>query len=129
MARIRTIGALLSGLGGGLAGAYLVLCQIGLFRETIVAGRGFIALAIVILGRWNPFAAIAAAFAFGLADALGLSMQLLDLPLAPQAFIALPYLMTIFAISGLFARAQPCGADATLPGRMIATAGRERSPC
>lgn len=104
--RMRLVGVLLSGLGAGLAGGYLVLCQIGLFRETIVAGRGFIALAIVILGRWNPFAAIAAAFAFGAADALGLSMQLLALPVPPQLFIALPYLMTVIAISGLFGRAR-----------------------
>jgi ABC-type uncharacterized transport system permease subunit len=106
VARMRLIGVLLSGLGAGLAGAYLILCQIGLFRETISAGRGFIALAIVILGRWNPFAAIAAAFAFGAADALGLSMQLLSLPIPPQLFIALPYLMTVVAISGLFGRAR-----------------------
>jgi general nucleoside transport system permease protein len=106
VANMRAIGVMMSGVGAGLAGAYLVLCQIGLFRDSIAAGRGFIALAIVILGRWNPFAAIAAAFTFGLADALGLSMQLLDLPLPSQAFIALPYLMTVLAISGLFGRAR-----------------------
>ena len=106
VARMRLLCILLSGVGAGLAGAYLVLCQVGLFRDTIVAGRGFIALAIVILGRWNPFAAILAAFAFGLADALGLSLQLLALPVAPQLFIALPYLMTVVAISGLFGRAR-----------------------
>jgi general nucleoside transport system permease protein len=106
VARMRLIGVLLSGLGAGLAGAYLILCQIGLFRETISAGRGFIALAIVILGRWNPFAAILAAFAFGAADALGLSMQLLSLPIPPQLFIGLPYFMTAVAISGLFGRAR-----------------------
>jgi len=104
--RMRLLCILLSGVGAGLAGGYLVLCQVGLFRDTIVAGRGFIALAIVILGRWNPFAAILAAFAFGLADALGLSLQLLALPVAPQLFIALPYLMTVVAISGLFGRAR-----------------------
>jgi len=106
VARMRLLCILLSGVGAGLAGGYLVLCQVGLFRDTIVAGRGFIALAIVILGRWNPFAAILAAFAFGLADALGLSLQLLALPVAPQLFIALPYLMTVVAISGLFGRAR-----------------------
>jgi ABC-type uncharacterized transport system permease subunit len=106
VARTRLIGVLISGLGAGLAGAYLIVCQIGLFRDTISAGRGFIALAIVILGRWNPFAAIGAAFAFGAADALGLSMQLLSLPIPPQLFIALPYLMTVVAISGLFGRAR-----------------------
>ena len=56
--RMRIIGVLISGFGGGLAGAYFVLVQIGVFRETIVQGRGFIALGIVILARWNPYLAV-----------------------------------------------------------------------
>jgi ABC-type uncharacterized transport system permease subunit len=52
--RIRTYGVMLSCLGAGLAGGYLVTAQIGLFRDNIVSGQGFIALAIVIFGRWSP---------------------------------------------------------------------------
>ena len=54
VARMRYIGVLIGGATAGMAGAYLVLAQIGLFRESIVSGQGFIALGIVIFGRWNP---------------------------------------------------------------------------
>ena len=104
--RMRMIGVLVSGFGGGLAGAYFVLVQIGIFRDTIVQGRGFIALGIVILGRWNPFLAIAAAFGFAAMDALPLSLQLLDLDIAPQFLVALPYLLTALAVSGLLGRSR-----------------------
>lgn len=106
VARMRIIGVLVSGLRSGLAGAYFVLVQIGLFRDTIVSGRGFIALGIVILGRWNPYLAIAAAFGFAAMDALPLSLQLLDLDIPPQFLIALPYVLTVIAVSGLLGRAR-----------------------
>ncbi len=102
--RMRYIGVLAAGAGGGLAGAYLMLCQIGVFRDTIVSGHGFIALAIVILGRWNPFAAAVAAFGFGAADALPISLQMLSWNVPPQLLLALPYLLTVLAMSGLFGR-------------------------
>jgi simple sugar transport system permease protein len=106
--RMRYIGVMASGAGAGLAGAYLMLCQIGLFRDTIVSGHGFIALAIVIVGRWRPWPAALAAFAFGAADALPISLQMLNLPVPPQVFLALPYVLTVLAMSGLFGRvAQP----------------------
>lgn len=104
--RMRIIGVLISGFGAGLAGAYFVLVQIGVFRETIVQGRGFIALGIVILARWNPYFAIAAAFGFAAMDALPLSLQLLDLNIPPQLLVALPYLLTILAVSGLLGRSR-----------------------
>lgn len=104
--RMRMIGVLVSGFGGGLAGAYFVLVQIGIFRDTIVQGRGFIALGIVILGRWNPFLAILAAFAFAAMDALPLSLQLLDPGIPPQFLVALPYLLTALAVSGLLGRSR-----------------------
>lgn len=106
--RMRYLGVLAGGACAGLAGAYFMQCQIGVFRDDIVSGHGFIALAIVILGRWNPFTAAVAAFGFGAADALPISLQMLNLDVPPQALLALPYLITIFAMSGLFGRvAQP----------------------
>jgi general nucleoside transport system permease protein len=106
--RMRYVGVLVGGGAAGLAGSYLMLCQIGIFRDDIVSGHGFIALAIVILGRWNPFVAAFAAFGFGAADALPISLQMLDLNVPPQALLALPYLVAILAMSGLFGRvAQP----------------------
>lgn len=106
--RMRYIGVMASGAGAGLAGAYLMLCQIGLFRDDIVSGHGFIALAIVIIGRWRSGLAALAAFGFGAADALPISLQMMNLPVPPQVFLALPYVLTVLAMSGLFGRvAQP----------------------
>jgi general nucleoside transport system permease protein len=106
--RMRYLGTLLSGAGAGMAGGYLVLAQVGLFRETIVAGQGFIALAIVIFGRWNPLKAALAALVFGACDALQLSLQIFGTNVPPQLLLALPYVVTILAISGLFGnRAAP----------------------
>ncbi|HTZ99705.1 MAG TPA: ABC transporter permease [Candidatus Aquilonibacter sp.] len=100
--RIRYVGVLISGATAGMAGAYLVLAQVGLFRESLVSGQGFIALAIVIFGRWNPVKAAGAALVFGACDALQLSLQVFGTRVPPQLLLALPYIVTILAISGLF---------------------------
>jgi ABC-type uncharacterized transport system permease subunit len=100
--RMRYLGTLISGAGAGMAGGYLVLAQVGLFRESIVSGQGFIALGIVIFGRWNPLKATLAAMVFGACDALQLSLQLFGTHVPSQLLLALPYIVTILAISGLF---------------------------
>lgn len=102
--KLRTWGVLFSCLGAGLAGSYLVTAQIGLFRDNVVSGQGFIALAIVIFGRWSPLKALLAAFIFGAADALQLSLQIFENSLPPQVLLALPYLLTILAMSGVVGR-------------------------
>jgi general nucleoside transport system permease protein len=100
--RMRYIGVLIGGAAAGMAGAYLVLAEIGLFRESIVSGQGFIALGIVIFGRWSPWKAAVAALVFGACDALQLSLQLGGGNVPPQLLASLPYVVTILAISGLF---------------------------
>jgi general nucleoside transport system permease protein len=102
VAAMRYIGVMISGAAAGGAGGYIMLSEVGLFRETIVSGQGFIALAIVILGRWSPWKAALAALVFGAADALQLSLQLFGAPVPPQLLLSLPYVLTILAISGLF---------------------------
>lgn len=104
VAAMRYAGVLISGAAAGLAGAYLMLCEVGLFRDSIVSGQGFIALAIVILGRWHPGRVVLAALLFGAADALQLSLQLRGWGLPPQLLLALPYVLTLLAISGVFGR-------------------------
>lgn len=103
--RMRYIGVLISGAAAGMAGAYLVLGQLGIFRDNIIAGRGFIALAIVIFGRWNPYKAAIAALIFGAADALQLSLQIFNFNIPPQVLLSLPYVLTILAMSGLLGKA------------------------
>jgi general nucleoside transport system permease protein len=100
--RMRYLGTLVSGAAAGMAGGYLVLAQVGIFRETIVAGQGFIALGIVIFGRWNPLKATLAALVFGACDALQLSLQIVGTKVPSQLLLALPYIVTILAISGIF---------------------------
>lgn len=108
--RMRTIGVLMSGTAAGLAGSYLVTSQIGLFRDNVVNGQGFIALAIVIFGRWSPVKAMCAAFVFGAADALQLSLQLFQSHVPAQVLLALPYALTVLAMSGLLGKTVQPGA-------------------
>jgi simple sugar transport system permease protein len=102
VSRMRYTGVLIGGAAAGMAGAYLVLAQIGLFRESIVSGQGFIALGIVIFGRWSPWKAALAALVFGACDALQLGLQLTGANIPQQLLASLPYVVTILAISGLF---------------------------
>src|SRR5260370_4200596 len=102
VSRMRYAGTLISGAGAGMAGAYLVVAQVGLVRESIVSGQWFIALGTVILGRWKHWKAARASFGFGACDALQLSLQIFTLRVPPQLLLALPYVVAIIAVSGLF---------------------------
>ena len=96
---------LISSAAAGAAGAYILLAQVGQFRETVVTGQGFIALAIVIFGRWDPWRAMMAALIFGAAEGLQLTLQMFDTGVPPQLLLALPYLLTIIAMSGIIGKA------------------------
>ncbi|MGH7523491.1 MAG: ABC transporter permease [Gemmatimonadales bacterium] len=95
---IRSIAVLIGGTCAGLAGAALVLAQVGTFTERMTAGRGFIAIAIVALGRWNPWGVGGAAILFGGATALQYTFQAAGSRLPYQLFIALPYLLALSAL-------------------------------
>ena len=81
---------------GGLGGAYLVLVQVGNFSENMTSGRGYIALAAVILGRYVPFGMMGAAFIFGAANALQIRLQAIGVPLPTQALAMLPYICLLY---------------------------------
>lgn len=98
-ARVRVIGVLFGGLCGGLAGSTLVLAQVGTFAEGMSAGRGFIAIAIVALGRWHPLGTAMAALVFGMASALQFLSQALGLDVPYQLFLAAPYAATLIALA------------------------------
>lgn len=98
VSRVRVQGGavLFAGACAGLAGATLVLAQAGTFVEGMSAGRGFIAIAIVVLGRWKPLGVLGAALLFGAATALQTLFQSMGWTGVPyQLFLALPYAMTL----------------------------------
>jgi simple sugar transport system permease protein len=107
---------LLCGALGGTCGATLVLAQVGTFAEGMSAGRGFIAIAIVALGRWRPVWVALAALLFGAASALQYLFQAMGWNVPYQLFLALPYVLTLAALAGGSGRgAAPAGLGARDP--------------
>jgi simple sugar transport system permease protein len=107
VARGRWVAVLMSGALGGLAGANLSIEQVGVFQENFTNGRGFIALAANIFGRWTPIGSYLASLLFGFADALQIKLQpfrdVVDIP--PQFFYMLPYVLTVVVVAGVMGRA------------------------
>lgn len=104
--RTQALAVLFAGAMAGLAGATLVLAQAGTFVEGMSAGRGFIAIAIVVLGRWNPLGVLGAALLFGAANSLQTLFQTMGWSGVPyQLFLALPYVLTLLVLAGASGRA------------------------
>jgi simple sugar transport system permease protein len=108
--RLRYIGVSLSGVLAGLGGAFLSMSLLSAFTEGMTNGRGFIALAALIFGRWNPIGAFGAAMLFGFAQAIvfrgGIGFTI------DQEFIEMfPYLLVIVALVGFGGRAVPPAAS------------------
>jgi len=99
--RIRWEALIVAGVLTGLAGAYLTLAYANTFVENISAGRGFVALSVVILGRWNPWGLAAASVLFGAAMALQFGLQALGTVVPYQLFLALPYALTLVVLAGV----------------------------
>jgi general nucleoside transport system permease protein len=105
--RTRLVRAAATVVGGGfagLAGATLVLAQVGTFAERMTAGRGYVAIAIVVLGRWHPLGVALASLAFGAAMALQFLFQTLGLGVPYQLFLMLPYALALLALAGVVGR-------------------------
>lgn len=96
----------LSGALAGLGGAVLSIQQVGFFTEHMTQGRGFIALAAVIFGRWDPKMTCAACLLFGAAEALQLRVQAFGIPLPSHVVLMLPYIIALLALMGLGSRAR-----------------------
>jgi len=108
--RVQLLATLTGGALSGLAGATLVLAQVGTFAEKMTAGRGFIAIAIVVLGRWRPGGVFLAALLFGAASALQFALQAMGLAVPYQLFLVMPYLIALLALAGAVGRAKaPAG--------------------
>jgi ABC-type uncharacterized transport system permease subunit len=105
--RVRAFALIACGLLAGASGSYLAVAYARTFVEGMSAGRGFIALAIVILGRWSPAGVMGAALFFGFATALQFHFQALRLDAPYQFFLILPYLLTLLVLAGYAGRARP----------------------
>lgn len=113
----QTVAVVVGGLLAGVAGATLVLAQVGSFAERMTAGRGFIVIAIVVLGRWHPMGVLVAALGFGAATALQFVFQALGLDVPYQFFLMLPYLLALLALTGIVGRVRsPAGLGRSLAG-------------
>jgi len=95
---------MLAGAIAGFGGAYFTLGSVGAFNKEMTAGAGFIALAAVIFGRWDPIRATLAALLFGFAQNLQSVLSIIGSPVPSQFMLMLPYLVTIFAVAGLVGR-------------------------
>jgi simple sugar transport system permease protein len=106
---VRAGATIVGGGFSGLGGATLVLAQVGTFAERMTAGRGFLAIAIVVLGRWHPVGVALAATLFGIAAALQYLFQALGVRAPYQLFLMLPYLLTLLALAGVVGRVRAPG--------------------
>jgi ABC-type uncharacterized transport system permease subunit len=108
-ARLRVIATALAGVLAGAGGVFLSLGELALYSDGMTAGRGYIALAAVIFGRWTPLGATAAALAFGALSALQFSLQRAGVP--SELMQALPYLAALAALTGITGRARAPASD------------------
>lgn len=110
--KIRYVNTMVAGAIAGLAGGFLTLEAVGSFERNMTNGRGFIALAVMIFGKWTPFGAWAAALLFGFASALQTQLQFFGQIDIPHQFIGmLPYLLTIVVLAGFVGRSRPPAAE------------------
>ncbi len=101
----------LAGAIAGFGGAYFTLGSVGEFTKDMTAGAGFIALAAVIFGRWDPIRATLAGLLFGFATNLQSVLGIIGSPVPSQFMLMLPYVVTIFAVAGLVGQSRPPAAD------------------
>ena len=99
--RIRQIAVVACGAFAGLGGAVLVLQDVGTFTDGMTGGRGFLALAALIVGRWTPFGALFSSLIFGAASALEVRLEGLDLPVSSYVIQMVPYVIALIVLTGL----------------------------
>ena len=110
--RMRYVSVIIGGLVAGIGGAYFSLGVVGTFEDGMTRGQGFVALAAMIFGNWNPVGGFLAALLFGFADALQVKMQILqpvlpfiNQPIPPEFLQTAPYILTIVVVAGVVGRA------------------------
>jgi ABC-type uncharacterized transport system permease subunit len=109
--RNRYVNVTLGGMVAGLAGAFLILGSVGRFDELMTAGKGYIGIAALILGKWTPFGTFGASLIFGFADALQTKLAILEVPIPSQFLLMAPYLVTMVVLAGVVGEATAPAAD------------------
>ena len=108
--KVRYLAVIASGVLAALGGAFLSIGFVHSFNQNMTAGKGFIALAVVIVGKWRPGGALAAALLFGFCSALAQRLPVFS-PSSATLLQALPYVVTIIAVAGVIGRSTPPAAD------------------
>ena len=108
---VRYINVILGGMIAGLGGAYFTIGSVGRFDEIMTAGKGFIGLAAMIFGKWNPIGAFTSSLIFGFADSLQVRLQILRVPIPSEFLLMAPYIVTMIILTGVVGRAIPPAAD------------------
>ena len=108
---VRYVNVIIGGMIAGLGGAYFTIGSVGRFDEIMTAGKGFIGLAAMIFGKWNPIGAFASSLIFGFADSLQVKLQILRVPIPSEFLLMAPYIVTMIILTGVVGRAIPPAAD------------------
>ncbi len=109
--KFRFRNVVIAGAVAGLGGAFFTLGAVGAFNKEMTAGKGFIALAALIFGRWSPMGAVAAALIFGFADNLQGLLTITGTPIPSEFMLMAPYIATIIAVSGFVGKVRAPAAD------------------
>ena len=109
--RLRYKNVIFAGLVAGLGGAYFTVGAVGAFGKEMTAGKGFIALAALIFGRWSPVGAVMAALLFGFADNLQGVLSITGTPIPSEFMLMAPYIVTVIAVTGFIGRVRAPAAD------------------
>lgn len=108
---VRYVNVIIGGVIAGLGGAYFTIGSVGRFDEIMTAGKGFIGLAAMIFGKWNPIGAFTSSLIFGFADSLQVKLQILRVPIPSEFLLMAPYIVTMIILTGVVGRAIPPAAD------------------
>ena len=109
--RTRYIAVLLGSMMAGFGGAYFTIGSVGGFDEVMTAGRGFISLAAMIFGNWNPFGSFGASMLFGFADSLASRFAILGVKIPSEFLLMAPYAATMIVLAGVVGRSRMPAAD------------------
>jgi len=108
---MRYVNVIIGGVIAGLGGAYFTIGSVGRFDEVMTSGKGFIGLAAMIFGKWNPIGAFTSSLIFGFADSLQVKLQILRVPIPSEFLLMAPYIVTMIVLTGVVGRAIPPAAD------------------